>query len=129
MVMWVRKSELRQARTRRQLLGRIEAMLLRDSPRVVMTAIIAATATAGMIASVVLHHGGIRWMSLRYGLSVAFAYVAFMFFIWLWIVFKRRERYRDPGTDRDLNDDDYVELPGLDHAGPDLDVPMPPSRS
>lgn len=67
-----------------------------------MTAIVAATGGAGMLASALLHQAGMTRLWLRYGMSVAFAYLAFMFFLWLWIVVKRRTPV---AASRDRRDD------------------------
>jgi hypothetical protein len=64
-----------------------------------MAVIVAATAAAGFLASVVLVHFGFHRMWLRYGLSVGIAYAAFVSFVWLWIQKKRRMRFDDPGWD------------------------------
>jgi hypothetical protein len=104
MVMWARRTANR-VRTRGEWLARIEKAVRKDSPRLLMTAIVAATGAAGVLGSVLLHRGGMFSMWLRYGLSVVFAYVSFMFFIWLWIVLKRRRQFADPGDWRDAEDD------------------------
>ncbi len=108
MVMWADKA----ARSRREWLARIERRIRRGNPRLLMGAIVAATASAGMLASALLHQGGMTRLWLRYGLSVAVAYGAFMFFVWLWIVVKRNGVIDDPGHDRaDAPDADAVEIP------------------
>jgi hypothetical protein len=72
------------------LVAGIERHLLeRDTPRLSMFAIVAVTAVAGMLANVALFDLGLGVMWLRYGLSVATAYGAFMVLIWLWIGYRR----------------------------------------
>ena len=117
MVMWVRKAE-RLARTCGELIARIEKVVRKGSPRLVMAGIVAATTVAGMGASLVLRWGGLSAMWFRYGLSVAFAYFSFMFFLWLWIAVKRRGRYRDPvgDSDDDLANDVMDAVDDLSHV-------------
>jgi hypothetical protein len=110
MDMWMRKGE-RLARSRPVLLARIETLVRRGSPRLMMTGIVVATSVAGVLASLLLRRGGLSSMWLRYGLSVAFAYFSFMFFLWLWILAKSRGRHRDPVADADDGgEDDFVTI-------------------
>lgn len=123
MVIRVRKRE-GPTRSRGVLLSRIEETLRKDNPRLLMTGIVAATAGTGLIASAVMYHAGIRSMALRYGLSVAFAYAAFMFFAWLWILRKRRERHVDPGAEDEIEVGEYGDddLPTGTDDGSDQDT-------
>jgi hypothetical protein len=107
MVMWVRKSAP-MARSRGELLARIERLVRKDNPRLMMTGIVAATSVAGVLASVVLRRGGLSGMWLRYGISVAFAYFSFLFFCWLWILVKSRRRHRDPVAEAEDGDEGEI---------------------
>jgi hypothetical protein len=127
MAMWARK----EVRSRRAWLARIEARVRMGNPRLLMSAMVAATAGAGMLASAVLHQVGLATLAVRYGLSVVFAYLVFMFIIWMWIVAKRRSRIDDPGHDRgdlpdvaDPADGDLV----VDEASDWSDPPRPLRR-
>lgn len=121
MATWARK----EVRSRREWLARIEARIRWGNPRLLMSAIVAVTAGAGMLASAVLHQVGLATLAVRYGLSVAFAYLVFILIIWMWVVAKRRSRIDDPGHDRG-------DLPGISPADGDLvvtetsDWPDPP---
>jgi hypothetical protein len=50
-----------------------------------MMLIVALTGGAGFLASYTLLHVGIESLAWRYGLSVAIAYVPFLFLLWLWM--------------------------------------------
>ncbi len=67
------------------------------SPRLAMGFIAALTAATGLLASYLLLGAGLTAMLLRYPLSVAIAYVAFLFFLWCWLHWERR--------DEDANED------------------------
>ncbi|WP_313912636.1 hypothetical protein [Tahibacter sp.] len=61
------------------------------SPRLAMGVIAALTAASGLLASYLLLWAGLASMLLRYPLSVAIAYVAFLFFLWCWLHWERRD--------------------------------------
>lgn len=61
------------------------------SPRLAMGFIAALTAASGLLASYLLLWAGLASMPLRYPLSVAIAYLAFLFFLWCWLHWDRRD--------------------------------------
>ncbi|HEY7373921.1 MAG TPA: hypothetical protein VIF57_17305 [Polyangia bacterium] len=82
-----------------------------------MAVIVAGTAAAGLLASAVLMHFGVHRLWLRYGLSVGFAYAAFVSFVWLWLQKKRRVRFDDPGWDGGWSRGDTNAVHGADAVG------------
>jgi hypothetical protein len=62
-----------------------------------MAAIVSATGLVGLLASAWLRAVGLHSMWIRYGVAVGIAYGAFMFFVWLWLQWKRRQHVDDPG--------------------------------
>jgi len=81
------------------------------SPRLAMGFIAALTAASGLLASYLLLWAGLASMLLRYPLSVAIAYLAFLFFLWCWLHWDRR--------DHDANEDAAdLALDFVDSASP-----------
>ena len=81
----------------------------RASPRLHMTALVAATGGAGLLASYAMLHAGLTSMAVRYPLAVAIAYGVFLALVGLWLRrFRLRRRHRD---DAGLLDLDVVEVP------------------
>lgn len=62
-----------------------------------MAVIVAATGSAGFFLSVALLRFGVYTMWLRYGLSVGFAYLAFLLFVRIWLAYHRRRTVSDSG--------------------------------
>jgi hypothetical protein len=60
-------------------------LLQRGWPRLQMLLIVALTAGAGLLASLLLLSGGMQSMGLRYALSVAVAYLVFLALLWVWL--------------------------------------------
>lgn len=80
------------------------------SPRLAMALIAALTAATGLLASYLLLWAGLTSMPLRYPLAVAVAYLAFLFFLWCWLHWDRR--------DDDANEDAAdLALDIADHSG------------
>jgi hypothetical protein len=74
------------ASRRRTEIARIQRLLERlHSPRLQMMLIVALTAAVGFLVSFALLHAGVESLWLRYGLAVAIAYLAFLFFLWCWL--------------------------------------------
>jgi hypothetical protein len=57
----------------------------RGVPRLQMMLIVALTGGAGFLISYALLHIGVDSLAWRYGLSVAIAYLPFLFLLWLWM--------------------------------------------
>jgi hypothetical protein len=73
------------------LLRRLERHLLRTSyPRIQVFLLVLLTGAVGLLTSTVLLHLQVRIMALRYVVSVAVAYGAFLVFVWLWILSQKR---------------------------------------
>jgi hypothetical protein len=73
------------------LLRRLERHLLRTSyPRIQVFLLVLLTGIVGLLTSAVLLHLQVRIMALRYVVSVAVAYGAFLVFVWLWILSRQR---------------------------------------
>jgi|CZKS01.1.fsa_nt_gi hypothetical protein len=73
------------------LLRRLERHLLRTSyPRIQVFLLVLLTGAVGLLTSTVLLHLQVRIMALRYVVSVAVAYGAFLVFVWLWILSQQR---------------------------------------
>jgi hypothetical protein len=73
------------------LLRRLERHLLRTSyPRIQVFLLVLLTGAVGLLTSTVLLHLQVRIMALRYFVSVAVAYGAFLVFVWLWILSQQR---------------------------------------
>lgn len=74
---------------------RIRSELERDSfPRLQMLLLVTLTGASGFVASYALLHAGLVEMWLRYLASIGFAYLAFLFLLWLWLR-TRAEDYTD----------------------------------
>lgn len=72
--------------------GRYRRLIERlHSPRLAMGLIAALTAAAGLLASYLLLWAGLASMPLRYPLAVVIAYLAFLFFLWCWLHWDRRD--------------------------------------
>ncbi len=67
------------------------------TPRLQMFVILCGTALCGFLTSVALYELGFHSMVLRYPLAVFGAYVAFLIFLWLWILYYRMQY--QPSTD------------------------------
>ena len=77
---------------RETAIARLRARLLRlEQPRLLMALIVAMTGAAGFLSSAGLLQLGLRQMWLRYGLALVTAYVCFLLFVWLWVLYRRRE--------------------------------------
>jgi hypothetical protein len=73
------------------LLRRLERHLLRTSyPRIQVFLLVLLTGAVGLLTSTVLLHLQVRIMALRYVVSVAGAYGAFLVFVSLWILSQQR---------------------------------------
>ncbi|MDQ1922194.1 hypothetical protein [Massilia pseudoviolaceinigra] len=65
---------------------RLRGKLERDSyPRLQMLLLVTLTGAAGFLASFLLLLAGLQSMWLRYPASIAVAYLAFLFLLWLWL--------------------------------------------
>jgi hypothetical protein len=72
--------------TRSSLILRYKKQLERDSfPRLQMSLIVATTGGAGLLASFLLLQLGMTSMAVRYPVSLAVAYLAFLFLLWVWL--------------------------------------------
>jgi hypothetical protein len=90
------------------------------SPRMQMVFFLTLTGLAGFVCSVLLHAAGLWQMAIRYPISVAFAYLVFLFLLYLWLrSFSLRHR-QAPGQAGYVYTD-----PGPYYLGPD---PVPSSR-
>ncbi len=69
----------REVERHRKLIERLH------SPRLQMAFIAALTGASGLLASYLLRIGGMSSMALRYPLAVAVGYLAFLFFLWVWL--------------------------------------------
>ncbi len=68
--------------------------------RALMAAVMAVTAAAGFLASFTLLRAGVHDMAIRYPVAVAFAYLTFLFQVWVWVSWQRRRRpQRRPDVD------------------------------
>ena len=77
---------------RETAIARLRARLLRlEQPRLLMALIVAMTGAAGFLTSAGLLQLGLRRMWLRYGLALVTAYLCFLLFVWLWVLYRRRE--------------------------------------
>jgi hypothetical protein len=75
---------------RTKLLAKLEDYLRRKGiPRVQAFVMVTATGLIGFLASAGLLKVGLKTMWIRYGLAVLAAYGAFLFFVWLWVIFYR----------------------------------------
>jgi hypothetical protein len=54
-------------------------------PRLHMSIIVALTGGLGLLSSFLMLHAGIDSMVLRYPLALLFAYLSFLFLLWLWL--------------------------------------------
>jgi hypothetical protein len=71
---------------RRRDIDRMRARLEREHyPRTQMGSIVALTGLAGLAASFLMLHAGLRAMGLRYFLAMLVAYAAFFLMLWLWL--------------------------------------------
>jgi hypothetical protein len=100
----------------RQLAAQLER---RDAPRLLMLFIVVATGAAGLLASALLRHLGVRLMPVRYLLALACAYAVFLFLVWLWLLYRRREV--------DLANVDAPDLSGADGPPCEAGAPDVPS--
>jgi hypothetical protein len=108
--------------TRETLVSRLKSRLLaRSAPRFEMALIVGATATVGFFASRGLLALGLHGIAFRYALAVTVAYVAFLFFVWIWLLVKS-DRLE---PDADLGD----AVDALDLASPPWDSPVTPADS
>ena len=90
---------------RETAIARLRARLLRlEQPRLLMLLIVAMTGAAGFLASAGLLQLGLRRMWLRYGLALVAAYLCFLLFVWLWVLYRRRE-LRDFADRREHRDE------------------------
>lgn len=77
---------------RTEEIGRLRSNLeLRGFPRLQMLLIVAVTGSSGYLASFLMFHAGLGEMWLRYILAVAFAYVTYLFLLWLWLKTNARD--------------------------------------
>ncbi len=102
---WINPEQLAPA-TRGDLVLRLRrALLRRGLPRLQMSLIVVATGLAGFAASVGLLAAGMVSMPLRYGVSVAIAYAAFLLLVRVWVVYQRRSFVDDlPAIDIPIPD-------------------------
>lgn len=86
-------------------------LMRKGMPRVQMCIMVSATGVSAFLFSTfLLRIVGISQMHLRYLLTTIFAYVIFLLFIWLWIVYHRRKvNVVERNNDVDITDLD----PGL----------------
>jgi hypothetical protein len=72
--------------TRASAILRYKKQLERDSfPRLQMSLIVATTGGVGLLVSFLLLHAGMASMAVRYPMSLAVAYLAFLFLLWVWL--------------------------------------------
>lgn len=85
---------------RRELVvQRVQRRLIRESfPRLQMALLVALTGGFGLLASFTLLRLGLDSMALRYPLALTFAYLFFLYLIWLWLR---------------ANTDDYCDAPDI----------------
>src|SRR5262245_21922363 len=94
---------------RKKLIERAERILQRaDQPRFQMSIIVLITGGAGFVASYGLLHAGLNSMAIRYPLAIAFAYLAFLALLRLWL------RYQGVRFARKSNS---MNVPDLDLGG------------
>ena len=85
--------------TRSHAVFRVQRRLEEESfPRIQMALIVALTGATGLLASFLLLRGGLDSMVVRYPLALLFAYMVFLFLLWLWLRVKP---------------EDYVDVPDL----------------
>ena len=73
-------------RNRAAAIQRVKDQLLRESfPRLQMALLVALTGGFGLISSFTLLRLGLDSMALRYPVALVFAYLFFLFLIWLWL--------------------------------------------
>jgi hypothetical protein len=94
----------------------------RASPRLHMSALIAATGVAGLVASWAMLRAELTSMAVRYPLAVAAAYAVFLALVGLWLRrFRlRRDRRPDDGGDVHL---DLIEVPLGEMLRPAAEAP------
>ena len=72
--------------SRRRDIARLRATLERNGyPRLLMSLLVALTGGAGFVASFLLLKAGVETVWLRYLVSIAIAYVAFLLLLYLWL--------------------------------------------
>ena len=81
-------------RVKRQLLSK-------SSPRMQMMLILSVTGGAGFLISFALLSVGLKWMWLRYPISILLAYCAFLLILRFWLFVQSSER--KSGHDPDLS--------------------------
>ena len=87
------------------LRARLERLLLRRFfLRWHMTAIVAGTVAAGVLAGKGLLLAGVHWMPLRWGLAVLVSYLAFFGLVRLWIFYVHQHPTSDAGLALDGGD-------------------------
>jgi hypothetical protein len=92
-------------------------------PRIHMSIIVALTGGIGLLSSFLMLHAGIDSMVLRYPLALLFAYMSFLFLLWLWLRSKA-EDYVDiadslnfPSMDSSVDPTSYMTGGGGDFGG------------
>jgi hypothetical protein len=114
---------------RQRALALVRAQLARKgSPYFILFIVLAATGLAGFWSSVVLRWAGLNSMAVRYPLCVALAYLAFLFQLFLYVLFHRRRHPASATLDGTANvtqtidvvDADVVEVTAAAEAVPDL---------
>lgn len=97
-------SSARSDNLRHREIRRIRAHLeLTGFPRLKMMLIVGLTGACGWLGAFLLLRAGVTSMPWRYPLSVGIAYLAFLFFLWLWLRTKA---------------EDYTDCPSGDFSGP-----------
>jgi hypothetical protein len=90
-----------------------------------MLLLVSATGLMGFATSGLLLAAGVRSMWLRYPLAAWVAYLCFLFFVWLWILYRRGRLNPDPGDDLGLLPDDIATPVCPDPAPPSGDADFP----
>src|SRR5690606_20029546 len=85
-IWWMRMSSKGRHQSRRGLVERMRRRLNRGSyPRLQMLLIVSLTAGAGFLATTLLLPLGLHAMGPRYLLACVFAYLVFLFLLWIWL--------------------------------------------
>jgi hypothetical protein len=95
-----------------------EALTREESPRALMALLVATTGAVGLLASAGLHALGLLSIWIRYLVSAAIAYLSFLFFVYLWIRYRRGDDHEEADDGGEV--DSYGEDPAaVDAAEPD----------
>lgn len=88
---------------RQAAINRLRAQLERTGfPRLKMAFIVGLTGGVGFIASFSMLRHGVVAMAVRYPVAIAIAYLAFLFFLWMWLRWSAK---------------DYVDIPDFSGLG------------